>query len=112
VFDFRDVSSAREDRETTIHQARKLEAAEVPRARGEAALVLARAQAAADAQVAGAAGESESFTNRAGAVAGERRLLEHLLWIESAERTLAGREKVIVPRGSGDGEVSLWRRPR
>jgi membrane protease subunit HflK len=110
VFDFRDVSSAREDRETTVHQAHRRRAAEVPRARGEAALIVGRAEAAAGARVAEAAGRSEGFSARAAAVAPDRALLEHLLWLESAERSLAGRDKVIVPPGSGGGEVSLWRR--
>lgn len=50
-------SSAREDRETQVHRAREVEARELPRARGEAALITARSDAAA-AGVTEAAGRS------------------------------------------------------
>ena len=109
VFAFRDVSSAREERETRIHRAHEVQARELPRARGEAALVDARARSAADAATTGAAGRSEAFVERADAVAGERRVLEHLLRVEAAERVLPGREKYIIPAGAAGPDISLWR---
>jgi len=109
VFAFRDVSSAREDKQTRIHEAREVRAGAVPRARGEAALIRARAEAEAGAAATEAKGRSESFTARAEVVGKDRRILEHLLWIESAERLLAGREKYVVPPGSAGPGVSLWR---
>lgn len=110
VYDFRDVSSALEDKRTTIHLAHRRQAADVPRARGEAALIAARAEAAAAARSAAAAGQAESFAARAEAIAPDRRTLEHLLRAEAAERALAGRDKYVVPPGAAGGEVTLWRR--
>ncbi|MDX1997105.1 MAG: SO_0444 family Cu/Zn efflux transporter [Thermoanaerobaculia bacterium] len=107
---FRDVSSAREERETRIHRAGELEAREVPRARGEAALLIARAGAEAEAARQLAAGRARGFLAQAGAYAGARAVLRHLLWIESAERALAGKEKLVVPPGTAPGSgVTLWR---
>ncbi|MCP4662786.1 MAG: protease modulator HflK, partial [bacterium] len=108
---FRDVSSAREDKETRIHRAREKLAGELPRARGEAAGVVAGAQSTADALRTEAEGRSQAFVATAEAVAGRRDLLKHLLWIETAERALAGREKYVVPPGSTGGRVSLWQNP-
>jgi len=109
VFAFRDVSSAREERETRIHRARELEALELPRARGAAAKILAESRATAEAQKVEAVGEAGGFVAQAGAYAGNRELLRHVLWIETAERVLGGREKFIVPPGTTQRRVGLWR---
>jgi len=108
---FRDVSSAREDKETRIHQAREKLAGELPRARGEAAGIVATAQSTADSLRTEAQGRSDAFVATAEAVAVRRELLEHLLWIETVERALGGREKYVVPSGSTGGRVSLWQNP-
>lgn len=109
VFAFRDVSSAREERETAIHRARGLLAWEVPLARGEANRRVQGAAAAAEAQATRAAGESEGFLERARVVAADRQLLRHLLSLESAERQLAGRSVVVAPAGADLGSIELWR---
>lgn len=109
VFAFRDVSSASEDKRTRIHRAREVGAREIPKARGEAELLLAQARAEADGRTAGAEGRAAAFDARATAVQNDRRVLEHLLWIEAAERTLADRPKIIVPPGTAGTDVTLWR---
>ncbi len=107
VYWFRDVSSAKEDKETTIHQAHQASASQLPRARGEAAVVVAESRATADGAVAEADGRAESFRARAGAVAQQRRVLEHLLWLETTEAVLDGKRLYILPPGSSGG-LSLW----
>ncbi len=109
VFAFRDVSSAREERETRIHRAHEVQARDIPRARGEASRVVADAQSTAEAAVTEAAGRSQAFVAQAESVARERRILEHLLRVEAAERLLPGREKYIIPPGAVGPDVSLWR---
>ncbi|MEE8523288.1 MAG: SPFH domain-containing protein, partial [Thermoanaerobaculia bacterium] len=109
VFAFRDVSSAREERETRIHRAHEVQARDVPLARGEAAVIVARSQSAADAAVTEAAGRSRAFVAQAEAMALERRILEHLLRVEAAERLFPGLEKFIIPPGTAGPDVSLWR---
>jgi hypothetical protein len=109
VFSFRDVSSAREDKETRIYRAREVLAKDVPQARGEGEKILAQATAAARAEETIAGGQATSFIARAEAIRPYRDVLIDLLWRESAERSLAGREKFIVPPDTAGIGVGLWR---
>jgi membrane protease subunit HflK len=106
---FRDVSSAREDKETNIHRAWAILAQEVPRARGRAAVEIARAQAQADAAATVAAGQAEAFVAQAGIYGPYREVLGDVLRFENAERVLAGPEKVIAPPGSAGRNMTLWK---
>ncbi len=105
---FRDVSSAREDRETAINVAATAQAREIPLARGQAALTRATAHAGAVSAELEARGRAEAFSAEAAAYAGAPALLGDLLWLENAERVLAGRDKLIVPSGSGGRQVAVW----
>ncbi|MEM8960024.1 MAG: SO_0444 family Cu/Zn efflux transporter [Acidobacteriota bacterium] len=109
VFAFRDVSSAREEKETRIHLAHERKNESVPRARGERASRVAEANATAVRERERATGEADSFVARADAWASAPSILRHLLWIETAERVLADRPLVIVPPGSSPQGVTLWR---
>lgn len=109
VFAFRDVSSAREDRETRIHEAYERLADEVPKARGEAALTLARAQSAADSARLEAKGRAEGFTAMASSYGTERVGLALELWLERSEKLLSGREKYVLPADAEQSGVVLWR---
>ncbi|HYL06053.1 MAG TPA: SO_0444 family Cu/Zn efflux transporter [Thermoanaerobaculia bacterium] len=108
VFAFRDVSSAREDRDKRIQTALAESEKQVPRARGTAALSVAQAQAGADSARVIAAGNAEAFTARAGAFSAHRDILRDLLWLETAEKALPGRRKFIVPPGTAGRRVVLW----
>jgi uncharacterized protein len=108
VFAFRDVSSAREDRDRRIQSALAEGEKEVPRARGNAALGVAEAQAAADAARTMAGGRAEAFTARAAAFGGHRDILRDLLWLETEEKVLPGRRKFIVPKGTAGRRIVLW----
>jgi len=108
VFAFRDVSSAREDRDKRIQTALAESEKQVPRARGAAALSVAEAQAGADSARVVAAGNALAFTARAGAFAAHRDILRDLLWLETAEKVLPGRRKFIVPPGTAGRRVVLW----
>ena len=66
------------------------------------------AGATADARRVLAGGRSQGFSARAAAFAGHAALLRHLLWLESAERVLAGRRKFVVPPGTAGRGVTLW----
>ncbi len=108
VFAFRDVASAKEEKETRIHQARERLASEVPRARGEAAKITADADADAASRRTEAQGEAQAFIATADVFGRDRTLLGHVLWLENAEKVLAGRDKIIIPPGATTGRVSLW----
>ncbi|MCZ7584292.1 MAG: SO_0444 family Cu/Zn efflux transporter [Deltaproteobacteria bacterium] len=109
VFAFRDVSSAREDRETRIHQAHETLAREVPLARGQGEKTVAAASAEADGARTVAAGRSQGFSAQSDAFAVAPDLLSHLLKIETAESVLPGREKFVVPPGTAGRGVVLWK---
>ncbi|MDA8016921.1 MAG: SPFH domain-containing protein [Thermoanaerobaculia bacterium] len=109
VHAFRDVSSALEDRETAIHRSHGRVAQSVPRARGNAMGVVADAEAAAEKSRLEASGRSSSFTALVEPYGRHPDLLGHLLWLETAERVLAGREKYIVPSDVSAPGVTLWR---
>ncbi len=109
---FRDVSSAKEDRETAIHRAREASAKRLPRGRGQAAQLLAQAEGEASRRKQEALGESQSFSAKSVPFGDHRELLGHLLWIESMERTLPGRKKMILPPDRGPSTtrgITLWR---
>jgi uncharacterized membrane protein YraQ (UPF0718 family)/regulator of protease activity HflC (stomatin/prohibitin superfamily) len=108
VFAFRDVSSAREDRDRRIQTALAEGEKEVPTARGNAALAVGEAQAKADGARAVATGRAEGFVARAAAFAGHRDILRDLLWLETEEKVLPGRRKFILPKGAAGGRVVLW----
>ena len=97
VYAFRDVSSAKEDRETDILRARAELAQRIPRSRGKAAKRVAEAEANATRKKLKAQAESGSFTARSEPYNDHREVLRHLLWIETMERILPGRQKVILP---------------
>ena len=109
VRSFRDVSSAREDRETRIYQARERLAQTIPHARGTAASIVAQAEAEAERSRQVAIGRAQSFEALVPAQRRWPEALEYLLRIESAERTLAGREKYIVPSSVRQPGVTWWR---
>jgi uncharacterized membrane protein YraQ (UPF0718 family)/regulator of protease activity HflC (stomatin/prohibitin superfamily) len=108
VFAFRDVSSAREDRDKRIQTALAESEKQVPRARGTGKLTVAEAQAGADSARLVASGNSEAFTARAAAFAGHRDVLRDLLWLETEEKVLPGRRKFILPPGTAGRHVVLW----
>lgn len=110
---FREVSSAKEDRETAIHVAREAQARRVPRGRGQAAKHVAEAEAEASRRREEAAGESRSFVARAEPFGQYRSILGHLLWIETLERVLLRREKLILPPGHRPDDsrgITFWQR--
>ena len=108
VFAFRDVSSAKEDRETQIHQAYEWRALEVPRARGSAAHVTMSAEAEAHRSVEVAGGTHEAFLSRVQPYRQHPEIVGRLLWLDTAEQVLAGREKYIVPGDSTTRGLTLW----
>ncbi|MCL4234287.1 MAG: SO_0444 family Cu/Zn efflux transporter [Deltaproteobacteria bacterium] len=109
VFAFRDVSSAREDRSTRIHEAHERLADEVPKARGRAALDVATAAAQAATAKTTASGRATGFAATASAYLTGKDVLRHLLGREAAERVLAGRDIFIVPGAVKGRDVIVWR---
>jgi membrane protease subunit HflK len=99
---FADVTSAEQDRERLILEARGYAAEVVPRARGEAEELLNQAKGYRDSRVLRASGEAERFSalleeyRKAPAVTRER------LYLETLEQVLPGVHMVIIEEGSGE----------
>ena len=106
---FRDVSTAREERQTRIHKAYEVQERELPLARGAGELDMAREKADAIARVSDARGRSVGYRARSSAYRTAPSVLHDLLWFETAEQVLANRPKIIVPPNTRLGNVTLWK---
>ncbi len=106
--DFENVVSATIEYETRINEARGYLNDLIPRARGEAAVNVAAAEAERAGARARAAGDAVRFdlVRQAHALAPEVSRIR--LRIEAAERILPGREKIIVPARASSGAVELF----
>jgi membrane protease subunit HflK len=109
---FRDVASAHEDRLTTIHLATEYAVGTVALARGEARRTIVDAQAWALEREARAGGDADAFRALAAAHARAPKLMEDRLYIETAERVLAGARKIVRATTSTPTGFELWIRGR
>lgn len=109
VFAFRDVSSAREDRETRISQALQKSAAAGPLTRGRAEAIRLAALTSAEVARHLAKAEAAAFLSSQEVYRHARAAVVFQLGIESSERLLAGREKWIVPAGTPNAGFTFWR---
>lgn len=97
---FRDVSSAAEDRERRVYEARAVSESSLPQARGLAAVERARAEAEAAERSLSAAGHRDAFREQAEASRGAPAETRTRLRWETLERTLKGRRVVVAPAGT------------
>src|SRR6185295_3761108 len=99
---FKDVASAKEDREKLINQSQGYRNDIIPKAKGEAAQIVNQAKGNAQARVTRAEGEADRFVktlkeyNQAKDVIGKR------IYIETMEDVLAGVDKVILDGKAGE----------
>jgi HflK protein len=107
---FRDVASAREDRETTIHQASEYAAGVVAIARGEAEKRVADARGWALGRLSRARADAERFLALTAVHRRAPALTEARLYLETAERVLPGARKVVRATVSGPRGYELWLR--
>jgi membrane protease subunit HflK len=99
---FRDVSSAREDKNTTINQAHAYANQLVPRARGDAQRMMREAEGYKLERVERARGDADRIIAMAASYAGGKDVTRTRLYLETMEEVLAGIEKFFV-----SGEVEL-----
>jgi len=97
---FRDISSAIEDRETRIHQARGKSDAALPTARGEAAMMIAAAQSDRGENVARAIGVSTAFAVQADVAKKSGPAVRSMLRWNALDRLLNGKRLVLFPHGT------------
>jgi membrane protease subunit HflK len=96
---FRDVASAREDRETYINQALAYQDSTIPKARGEGF----RAR-----RINHARGEAYRFSRQHAEHDGARQVTETRLYVEAMERVLAPVEKILINPEVKQGIMDLW----
>jgi len=93
---FRDVTSARGDKQRAINEARGYANRLIPRARGEAHRILAEAEAYREEIVRRAEGEAERFVRVAAELSNNRQLTVRRLILETMEEVLPRLNKVIL----------------
>ena len=106
---FRDVTSAREDRQRAINEAQGYANRIVPQTRGQAQRLVLDAEAAGSEIVQKAAGRAERFTKMAGELAGNRELTAKRLILETMEDVLPRLRKIVLDAGANrDLDLGLF----
>jgi membrane protease subunit HflK len=98
---FKDVTSAKEDRQKLINQAQGYRNDIIPKAKGEAAQVVNQAKGYAQARLARAEGEATRFLKTLKEYEQAKDIISKRIYIETMEEVLGGVDKVII-----DGKVS------
>jgi membrane protease subunit HflK len=99
---FKDVASAKEDREKLINQAQGYRNDIIPKAKGEAAAVINQARGYSQARVARAAGEGDRFVRTLKEYEQARDIISKRLYIETMEEILPNIEKVVLDGKAAD----------
>ncbi len=106
--DYEAVVSASIQYETLINQALAYSKAQLPATRGKAKKNVMEAEAARIRKKNYAQGESSRFSLLKSSYEQSPEITELRMWLEMVERSLAGREKIIVPPGAASGELELY----
>ncbi len=93
---FKDVASAREDKEKLINQSQSYQNDIIPKAQGEAAQVINQAQGYSQARIKRAQGEANRFLQTLTEYRKGREVIRKRIYIETLEEVLSGVEKYIV----------------
>jgi membrane protease subunit HflK len=99
---FKDVASAKEDREKLINQSQGYRNDIIPRAKGEAAQVVNQAKGNAQARVARAEGEANRFLATLKEYNQAKDIISKRIYIETMEEVLSGVQKVIIDGKTGE----------
>jgi membrane protease subunit HflK len=102
---FKDVASAKEDREKLINQAQGYGNDILPKAKGEAAQLVNQAQAYVQARVARAEGEGHRFTETLKEYQQNREIIGKRIYLETMETIMANADKIILDGKVGDRVV-------
>ena len=106
---FRDVASAKEDRETRIHDAFAAREQGLPLARGGAVLLTAQAEADRAERIAESRGREDSFVARSDAYRANRTATEFRMFLETMERRLPSVRTVVVPpEAAPNAALRFW----
>ncbi|MBN4054509.1 FtsH protease activity modulator HflK [Nitrospira defluvii] len=96
---FKDVASAKEDKEKLINEAHGYRNDIIPKAKGEAAQVINEAQAYAEARVRRAEGDADRFLKTLKEYQQAKNIIRKRIYIETMETVMGNIEKVIIDKG-------------
>lgn len=99
---FKDVASAREDKEKLINQSQSYRNDIIPKAKGEAAQVINQAQAYGQARVRRAEGEADRFKKMLAEYQHDKKVIRTRLFLETMEEVLPGINKVVIDKKFGE----------
>jgi len=105
---FRDVASAREDRNTFINEALAYQNEVLPVARGNAEIAIQAANAYRSQKLALASGDADQFASRQGAYADAPEITRLRLYLESVEKVLPGVRKFVLDAAVKLQTTDLW----
>ena len=105
---FKDVASAKEDKNRMVNQAEGYRNDVIPKARGEAQAQIREAEGYKKARIARAEGDVSKFNAVLKEYRKSKEVTETRLFLETAEEILSNREKIIVPDGKeGSNLITL-----
>ena len=105
---FKDVASAKEDKNRMINQAEGYRNDIIPKARGEAQSEIREAEGYKEARIARAEGDVSKFNSVLKEYRKSKEVTEIRMFLETAEEVLSNREKIIVPDGKeGSNLINL-----
>ncbi|MEW6683923.1 MAG: FtsH protease activity modulator HflK [Nitrospirota bacterium] len=99
---FKDVASAKEDKEKLINEAQGYRNDIIPKAKGEAAQTINQAQAYAQSRVRRAEGEADRFNKTLKEYQQAKPIIRKRIYLETMEAVLPGMNKVIIDGKVGD----------
>ncbi len=105
---FRDVASAREDKNTYINEALAYQAEIIPKTRGEAQKQLELAMAYRSTKIHTATGDAQRFLSKLREYQKYRTITEKRLYIEALEKALVNVNKLILDEGIQVEDTDLW----
>ena len=100
---FKDVASAKEDRERLIRQAQSYENDIIPKAKGQAAETVNKAEAYSQARVQRARGEGDRFVKTLKEYRRGKDVIRKRMYIETMEEILPRMDKVVIEGKVADG---------
>jgi membrane protease subunit HflK len=105
---FKDVASAKEDKNRMINQAEGYRNDIIPKARGEPQAEIREAEGYKEARIARAEGDVSKFNSVLKEYRKSKEVTEIRMFLETAEEVLSNREKIIVPDGKeGSNLINL-----
>lgn len=102
---FRDVQTARADKEREINQADAYRNDVIPKAKGDAARIVQEAEAYKNEVTAHAKGEAQRFTSVYNQYVQAKDVTKKRMYLETMEDILAGTKKVVIDENAGSGVV-------